>query len=271
MSILFSGDFRSNDNYQLQLITKKSLVNGYGSDVYNAIKSHVMLGDAAFMWQQKNDKSNYEALAHRPFPILCVMGNFEPIYGMGDKREIDIGIGETVYQIQDKPFVAYLKRGKAYTIDGFRFLVLGGALTINKKKAQAIISRNDCFIVSFWEDEYWSQEEKTNVFRLLETENAFDFVISHTGPHQINRLLFGNERQGRYHPHYFQDEVAFLNDQINEKIRFKKWLCGHWFRDEYHFDDKTQKAYQYLYRETRIIERIGDRVVTRRKNETVKI
>jgi hypothetical protein len=46
--------------------------------------------------------------------------------------EVDIGIGETVYQINAEPFVAYLKRGKVYTIDGIWFLVLGGALSETK-------------------------------------------------------------------------------------------------------------------------------------------
>ena len=138
MSILFSGDFNSNSNKELSLITKNALVKKYGQEKYDAIKYHILLGDAEFMWPfgQNMDESNYEALALRPFPILSVMGNREPIYGMGDKRETDIGIGETVYQIQDKPFVAYLKRGKTYTIDGFKFLVLGGALSLDKKRLQ---------------------------------------------------------------------------------------------------------------------------------------
>jgi hypothetical protein len=214
------------------------------------------------MWpySEKNiDKSNFEALAHRPFPILCVMGNHDPILGIKDRQETDIGIGETVYQIQDKPFIAYLKRGKAYNIGGFKFLVLGGALSIDKKRRQPGIT--------WWEEEYWSEEEKASLFRLIETDNAFDFVISHTGPYKINYRLF---KDGNLYPQKFEDQVAFLNDEINEKIRFRKWLCAHWFQDEYFFDDKTKKAYQYLYDTTRIVERIGDRVTTYRENETAE-
>jgi hypothetical protein len=51
-------------------------------------------------------------LACRPFPVLCVIGNHEPILGMSGLTETDIGIGGTVYQINADPFVAYLKRGK---------------------------------------------------------------------------------------------------------------------------------------------------------------
>ena len=259
MSILFSGDFISNRNQELSLISKNAIIKSYGEDIYNAVKYHIILGDADFMYpgNQNMDKTNYGALAHRPFPILCVMGNQDPILGMKDRQETDIGIGETVYQIQDKPFIAYLKRGKVYNIDGFKFLVLGGALSIDKKNRQPG--------VTWWEEEYWSEEEKSNLFKLLESDNAFDFVVSHTGPFQINRLLFGH-----YNPKHFRDEVAFLNDQINEKIKFRKWLCSHWFQDEYYQDPETGKEYQYLYDNTRIIEQTGKRVVTHRENETVK-
>lgn len=256
MSILFSGDFLSNDSNELDLITKNALIKRYGQEKYDAIQYHVMLGDTKFMWPngEEKDRANYEALACRPFPILCVMGNLDPIYGMSDKREIDIGIGETVYQIQDKPFVAYLKRGKAYNIDGIKFLVLGGALTPYKKQLMKI-QKLECFIVNWWEQEYWSEEEKSSVFRLLETDNTFDMVISHTGPNQVNKILFSS-----YAPKYFDDEVASLNDQINEKIHFRKWWFSHWFQDKDYFDPVTKKKYQCFYHSTAILDRIGDNI-----------
>jgi hypothetical protein len=34
---------------------------------------------------------NYCAFAYRPFPVLCVVGNHEPIMGMRDLPETDIG------------------------------------------------------------------------------------------------------------------------------------------------------------------------------------
>jgi hypothetical protein len=78
------------------------------------------------------------------------MGNHEPILGRTDIPEADIGLGETVYRIS--PQVSYLKRGKIYTIDGFKFLVLGGALSIDL--AYRIPG------ISWWAAEYWSEQEK---------------------------------------------------------------------------------------------------------------
>jgi hypothetical protein len=251
MSILFSGDFHADARGEIDLIYKDILIHKYGQDRYNGIKYHVILGDGGFMWQynKEKDKQNYEILAQRPFPILCVIGNHEPILGMNDMPETDIGIGETVYQINANPFTAYLKRGKIYTIDGIKFLVLGGALSVDRASRKPN--------KTWWEKEYWTAQEKQDVLKLLENDNTFDCVISHTGPRHINKLLFEyltpfNEK--------FNDEVGYLNNVIHSRIQFREWLCGHWHEDEYYFDEKKKQGYQYLYRSTRIVEKVDDKL-----------
>jgi len=249
MAILFSGDFHANNGNELNSITEKAILKKHGQELYDSIKYHIILGDGGFM-RHDNDKTdmlNYEALSRRPFPVLCVLGEHEPVYGMKDVQEADIGIGETVFQINAKPFVAYLKRGKVYTIDGKKFLVLGGALSRNKD----IQKQN----IKWWETEYWTEQEKRDLFKLLETENHFDCVISHTGPHHINKKLFESTNPDS---EKFTDEVAFLNDEIHDRIRFCEWLCGHWHRDELYRDEKTGHGYHYLYRKTKVLVSDGD-------------
>jgi hypothetical protein len=226
MSILISGDFHANARDELHTITRRSLVSRFGQDKFGAIEYHVILGDAGFLWphNHKTDTFNYEALARRPFPILSVLGNHEPIYGRTDIPEVDIGIGETVYQVSEIPFAAYLKRGKVYTFGGFRFLVLGGALSIDKAYRTPG--------ASWWEAEYWTLQEKADIFKLLEKDNTFDYVLSHTGPHRINSTAFAV-----YDSEKFRDEVAFLNDEIDALIHCQQWWCGHWHQDYYHFDE----------------------------------
>ena len=247
MSILFSGDFHASARVEIDAIYKDILICKYGHKRYKGITYHIILGDGGFMWPHNNEKDarNYEILAGRHFPILCVLGNHEPIYGMSNLPETDIGIGETVYKINDKPFTAYLKRGKVYNIDGIKFLVLGGALSIDKGRREPK--------KTWWEQEYWTEQEKKDVFKLLETDNAFNCVISHTGPHHINKMLF--EDVWFISHEKFYDDVAFLNDKINEKIQFNEWLCGHWHEDEFHFDIEKKRGYQYLYRKTKILEK----------------
>jgi len=246
MSILLSGDFHANVQNELNSITKKTLLEKYGQEKYNRIIYHIILGDGGFMWQGNRhaDLSNYKVLALRPFPVLCVIGNHEPILGMSGMPETDIGIGETVLQINEEPFVAYLKRGKVYTIDGIKFLVLGGALSVDRA-----IRKPD---KTWWKEEYWSAQEEQDVFKLLETDNAFDYVISHTGPHHINRRLFEHITHSI---EKFYDDVALLNEEIHNKIEFREWWCGHWHQNRYYYDTETERGYQYLYKATKIIEK----------------
>jgi len=250
MAILFSGDFHANAVNEMEIISKDFLLNQYGREIFDSIKYHIILGDGGFNWpgNQRGDHKNFRALSQRPFPVLCVTGNHEPVLGMGKLRETDIGLGETVYLIQTEPFIAYLKRGKIYNIDGFRTLVLGGALSIDKNIRVPG--------TSWWEKEYWTDKEKKDLINLVKTENTFDFVLSHTGPNRINKSLV----EGEYvnYSLKFKDEVALLNDVIDLKITCTQWWCGHWHKDDYLYDEKIKRGYQYLYRTTKVVEKTGD-------------
>jgi hypothetical protein len=236
---------------ELTRITKRTLVSAYGKTLFNEIRYHVILGDGGFLWpgNEKGDASIYKALAVRPFPLLCVIGNHEPVLGRQDLPEVDIGIGEKVILVNEKPFTAYLKRGKVYSIDGFTFLVLGGALSIDQEFRKKGIS--------WWEQEYWSEEEKEDVMKLLKGNKRFDYVLSHTGSSRINQTLF-QDSAGGYSPKFF-DEVAALNESIDGMIVCKGWFCGHWHKDKYFYDAEMKREYRYLYSSTAVLR--GDEVV----------
>jgi hypothetical protein len=70
---------------------------------------------------EKGDAYIYKTLAFRPFPLLCVIGNHEPVLGRQDLPKVDIGIGEKVILVKEKPFVAYLRRAKSIVSTGSRF------------------------------------------------------------------------------------------------------------------------------------------------------
>jgi len=246
MAILFSGDFHANAKGELEYISEETLLKKYKEDLYKKINYHIILGDAGFLWpgNEKEEIANYHELAKRPFPVLYVVGNHDPVLGRSDLPEVDIGIGEKVVQVKkNKPFTAYLKRGKIYNIENLKFLVLGGALSIDK--AYRTLGR------SWWEQEYWSINEKTAIFNLLENENIFDYVLAHTGPSRINRAV--NNVDASFIPKA-KDEVSALNETINEKITCKRWFCGHWHKDVYYLDKNTGKGYQYLYQQTALLD-----------------
>jgi hypothetical protein len=256
MSILLSGDFHAGSQGEITAITKRSLLKKYGKEKFNNIKYHIILGDGGFMWpgSEKTDMGNYKTLACRPFPVLCVIGNHEPILGMENVPEVDIGIGEKVLLVENADaFVAYLKRGKIYTIDGFTFLVLGGALSIDKH----------CRVPgrTWWEKEYWTENEKQDLFRLLETEHSFDGVLSHTGPESMNKMMKRFLSVNPYTHKIIRDEVAIFNDQIDQMIQCPQWWCGHWHRDEIFQNIEMERKYQYLYRTTKILDKVDGKMV----------
>jgi len=248
MSILISGDFHANEDRELFLITQETLIKKYGQAQYNSINYHVILGDGGFLWpgNQVKEFLNYIELSKRPFPILCVLGNHDPVLGHSDLPEIDIGIGEKVILInKEKPFLAYLKRGRVYTIENSTFLVLGGALSIDKEFRKPGIS--------WWEEEYWRKTEKDNLFQMLINKFNFDYVLSHTGPSRVNEIIMRPARD-KWFPLIY-DEVAYFNNRIDHKIFCRQWFCGHWHKDKYYYDQDLKRGYQYLYRTTLIINR----------------
>jgi hypothetical protein len=59
---------------------------------------------------------------------------------------------------------------------------------------------------------------------------------------------------------YIIDEVAKLNDDIHGRIHFHEWWCGHWHRDRYFYNTETNCGYQYLYRTTKIIDKVDGKL-----------
>ena len=255
MSILLSGDFHANERSEIEYISKKRLEKDYIQEQIDSIKYHIMLGDLGIGKPDKNkrDKDNYKNLTYRPFPILCVMGDDDPLLEMGKYTEEDIGLGESVLKISertsDTPYIAYLKRGKVYHIEGIKFLVLGGALTIDNKTRKMSEKNHD--------KAFWSTKEREDLFKLLENENQFDFVISHTGTKYNNSYL---HRKYSLNDEYDYDLTNVFNDEVDKKIQYIEWFCGHLHFDAYLHDYKNDLGYEYLYRRTIILDKIGDTI-----------
>jgi hypothetical protein len=170
---------------------------------------------------------------------------------MSDVPEVDIGIGQKALMIKEAdPFIAYLKRGNIYRIENKNFLVLGGALSIDKDFRQPN--------KSWWENEYWSEEEKETLFTVLKKKNKFDYVLSHTGPSRINHDIISPMQRAVFLPK-FLDEVAVLNEKIDCQITCRQWFCGHFHKNIYYYDQNLKRGYEYLYKDSALLA--GDQIV----------
>jgi len=200
----------------------------------------VLLGDVgANYYGNKWDRVLKESFAQLKPTFLCVHGNHEmrpwnvPTYKTKDWN------GGIVWFEEDYPNLLFSKDGEIYEMDGIRHLVIGGAYSVDKYYR---IARN----YGWWEDEQPSGEIKAYVEKQV-AEKEVDIVLSHTCP-------FKYEPTEMFLPFIDQSTVDASTehwlDGIEERVNYKKWLCGHW-----HVDKRIDKM-QFLYRSVVSLEQL---------------
>lgn len=198
----------------------------------------IALGDFAFPWSaQKNEgvetiKSHEDFtmspsdeywlnwLYEKNYTLYVLLGNHEGAYSILKyiEEEYDESIQGPVKKV---PFaegksINYLSKSSDYIIEGKRILVVGGADSIDKEYRTPG--------VSWWEEETLSAEEIKQVVDIVEKDNKFDYVLTHTCPDKfLHRYLRGVSK--------YNDPVALFLDNIYEMIEFSEWHHGHLHQD----------------------------------------
>jgi len=195
------------------------------------IEALIILGDFGMVWAGHED-DQFESLSKfykRSYPVYAVYGNHEnydaiKLYPLVERY------GAQCRQITDN--VHFIERGETITIGSKRFLVLGGAKSIDKCYRREFIS--------WWKQEYWSKSEIDLLMQKLETDNVFDYVLSHTGTTEAKFDLIGiNEKYRDYE--LFKDDIETLNAEIEKLITFNHWYYAH-----YH-EDKSNEKFSCLF------------------------
>lgn len=125
--------------------------------------------------------------------------------------------------------IIHLMRGEVYDIDGFKFLSIGGAKSIDKAYRIPYID--------WWPEEEISQAEIQHTLDNLDKHKwLVDYVITHAAPRTILRDIFPNE----LHLSGKSSTEKFL-EYIQQELTFKQWYFGH-----YHIDRDFGK-YHCLY------------------------
>ncbi|OQA48862.1 MAG: Calcineurin-like phosphoesterase superfamily domain protein [Firmicutes bacterium ADurb.Bin300] len=193
----------------------------------------VILGDVgANYYGGKRDKQFKEQIAKLAPTIFCIHGNHEqrpaniPSYKAKEWND-----GPVWYE-EEYPNLLFARDGNIYVIDGVRYLVIGGAFSVDKNYR---LSRG----YGWWADEQPSEEIKARVGRRV-ANSGLDVILSHTCP-------FKYEPREAFLPGIDQSEVDSSTeewlDTIEESVDYKAWFCGHW-----HIDKRIDKMH-FLYDE----------------------
>jgi len=198
----------------------------------------IILGDFGLLWNYKRTKEEefwIDWLSEKPWTTLVVGGNHENYNLIGCLPEIDM-FGSPVQQVSDSIF--FLKRGEVYNIDGKTFFSFGGAYSIDKPGR--VIGE------SWWPQELPSHAEMERGFNNLDAYNwKVDYVVSHTGPININKQYCKELGLLQFFHYNEYDTVSKYLQEIVDKLNFKKQYYGHW-HDFWCYQNKYQMLYDEI-------------------------
>lgn len=193
----------------------------------------IILGDVGInyfgpdSWQDRKEKME---LAKLPCTIFCIQGNHEqrPTH-FPELYHLKEWNGGSVWYETEFPNILFAKDGDIYNINDKKYLVIGGAYSVDKNYRLSIGGK-------WWKDEQPSQEIKKYVEEQVKINPSVDVVLTHTCP-------------AKYIPVEcflsFVDQSTVDNsteewlDSIENQLDYKAWFCGHWHTtkhiDKMHF------------------------------------
>lgn len=221
-------------------------IHGDPMRIYAFAKKHkltkndmvIILGDVgANYYGDERDERTKENLSKVRVPILCIHGNHEMRPWEADGYTLVKWNGGKVWVQEKYPQLLFAKDGEIYTIDGKRYIAIGGAYSVDsywRIKHHA----------GWWESEQPTEEIKKFVEKQLQV-NEIDIILSHTCPRKYEPIE-------AFLPFIDQSTVDTSTedwlDSIEEKVNYQAWYCGHW-----HIEKDIDKMH-FMFKSWRIEE-----------------
>lgn len=191
----------------------------------------VILGDAGLNYygNDRGDKRNKTRLSEQGITIFSIHGNHEMRPSAIPSYLTKEWNGGVVYYEEAYPNLLFAKDGEVYSLDGKKTIVIGGAYSVDKFYR---LMRG----FNWFSDEQPSDEIKQCVINALEHCNwKIEQVLSHTCPSKYiptEAFLSGIDQSS------VDNSTENWLDEIENKLDYKRWLCGHW-----HIDKKIDKLH----------------------------
>ena len=174
----------------------------------------IVLGDFGGVWYDDvSDNLFLSYFEKQKYITLFIDGNHENHKKLND-FPVEVWNGGKVHKIKNN--IIHLMRGQIFNIDGYKIFTFGGAYSIDKHLRTEFID--------WWKEEEGSYEEMNEAFDNLEKENnQVDFILTHAGPASKLKNFFNY-----FGMKFTSSSTEKFLDEINNKVKFKHWFCGHY-------------------------------------------
>lgn len=219
---------------------------GFGS--FNTVKNFtkakendiiIVLGDAGINFTKtERDEKLLSFVNNLGTKFVCIRGNHDGNpkdwnYQLKFDKDLDC----KVWIKEQYPNVVFVPNGTVMNINDNRCLAVGGAYSPDK---QWRLINN----YTWFEDEQINEEEKYNIIQILNKDNRFDYVFSHTAPYNfipINQLSNSFTNIDKTTELFLQKIYCAI-----DKEQFKGWYLGHYHIDKSYKEAKVHILYNYF-------------------------
>ncbi len=187
----------------------------------------IILGDFGLVWNNDDEDMYWRNwLNSRNWTTLVVDGNHEN-FDLINAYPVEQWNGGKIHRIESS--ILHLMRGQVFTINGTKFMTMGGGFSIDKQ--WRVPGK------SWWSQELPSLSEYKELIKNLKA-NSFevDYVLTHTCPLDVFTFVVNNYKELGDK----QLERFFL--QLKDKLKFKHWYFGHFHMNKI-IDDKHRCFY----------------------------